>query len=105
MNDYDKAGRYLVKREPAGVFRWLLANPMLTFRAWIDARRVALPDQKDLTNDLVAALQDGETLEGICLELEVQARADALTRQLGYLARLWTEPSGRQSLSIMAGSG
>ncbi|HUY33486.1 MAG TPA: hypothetical protein VMV69_12115 [Pirellulales bacterium] len=45
MNDYDKAGRYLVKREPAGFFRWLSANPRLTFQAWIDARRVALPNQ------------------------------------------------------------
>src|SRR5205823_3873518 len=26
MNDYDKAGRYMVKREPAGNFRWLLRN-------------------------------------------------------------------------------
>ena len=25
MNDYDKAGRYLVKRDPSGFFRWLLA--------------------------------------------------------------------------------
>ena len=80
MNDYDKAGRYLVKREPTGFFRWLSANPRLTFRAWIDARRVALPNQKDLTNDLVAAVQVDVTLEAICLELEVQARADALKR-------------------------
>jgi hypothetical protein len=38
MNDYDKAGRYLVKRAPAGVFRWLLANPSLTFQRAIPLR-------------------------------------------------------------------
>src|ERR1700722_2513475 len=100
MNDYDKAGRYLVKREPAGFFRWLLANPLLTFRAWIDARRVALPNQQDLTNDLVAAVQSGEVLEAIILELEAEARADVLARLLAYLARVWTEPGGRGSLPL-----
>ena len=65
MNDYDKAGRYLVKRDPAGFFCWLLADRGLVVRAWIDARRVALPDQKDLTNDLVAVLQGGEILRSV----------------------------------------
>jgi hypothetical protein len=40
MNDYDKAGRYLIKRAPAGFFRWLLRLSDLTFHAWIDARRL-----------------------------------------------------------------
>ncbi|HUY37064.1 MAG TPA: hypothetical protein VMV69_30380 [Pirellulales bacterium] len=105
MNDYDKAGRYLVKREPAGFFRWLLANPAISFEAWIDARRVALPDQNDLTNDLVAALRSGNVLEGLCVELEVNARADVLTRLLDYLTRLWTEPGGPRSLRISCVSG
>jgi hypothetical protein len=105
MNDYDKAGRYLVKRAPTGVFRWLLANPGLTHQAWIDARRVVLPNQNDLTNDLVAAVQSGAAREGICLELEAEARADALPRLLMYLARLWTEPGGRNSLAISCVSG
>src|SRR5262245_23658158 len=98
MNDYDKAGRYLVKRDPGGFFRWLLANPGLTFEAWLDSRRVALPDQHDLTHDLVAALRGGDVREALCLELEAAARADALPRLLMYLARLWTEPGGRTSL-------
>jgi hypothetical protein len=105
MNDYDKAGRYLVKRDPAGFFRWLLANLRLSFQAWIDARRVALPDQNDLTNDLVAALRGGSAVEGMCLELEAEARADALTRLLEYLVRLWTEPGGPGSFSISCVSG
>jgi hypothetical protein len=69
MNDYDRAGRYLVKRDPRGHLRWLLASPSLTFKAWIDARRVALPNQNDLTNDLVAAVTRAGELEAICLEL------------------------------------
>jgi hypothetical protein len=34
MNDFDKAGRYLIKRDPVGFFRWLLrrATPDLSRR-------------------------------------------------------------------------
>src|SRR5437870_11559737 len=105
MNDYDKAGRYLVKRQPPGFFRWLLASPSLAFHAWIDARRVALPNQNDLTNDLVAAVAKGGVLEAICLELEAEARADAVTRVLGYLVRIWTEPEAQGSLPSTCVSG
>jgi hypothetical protein len=106
MNDNDKAGRYLVKkREPAGFFRWLLANPAVTFHAWIDARRVVLPNQRDLTNDLVAALGIGDVLEAFCLELEAEARADALGRLLRYLAQVWTEPGGRERLAVSCVGG
>jgi hypothetical protein len=45
---FDKAGRYLIKRDPAGFFAWLLRRPAVTFRIWIDARRQALPDQGDM---------------------------------------------------------
>ena len=102
---YDKAGRYLVKRESVGFFRWLLGNPRVSFRAWIDTRRVALPDQHDLTNDLVAALECDGVLEGVCLELEAEARADAVTRLLDYLIRLWTEPGGPGSLKVSCAFG
>jgi hypothetical protein len=105
MNDYDKGGRYLVKRAPAGLLQWLLANPGLTFHAWIDARRVVLPNQDDLTNDLVAAVGSGEALEALCLELESEARADALTRVLRYLVAFWTEPAGSNSLPVSCVSG
>ena len=46
MNDYDKAGRYLVKREPEALLGWLLDHPGLSFDAWIDARRVACRTSK-----------------------------------------------------------
>src|SRR6516225_4985664 len=105
MNDYDKAGRYLVKLDPSGFFRWFLGNPSLTFQTWIDARRLALPNQKDLTHDLIAVLRSGKALEAMCLELEAEARADALPRLLMYLARLWTEPAQQQSLAVSCVSG
>ncbi len=105
MNDNDKAGRYLVKRDAAGHFRWLLDSPDLVFEAWLDARRVVLPDQRDLTNDLVAAVRRGETREAFCLELEAEARADVLPRLLRYLAQLWTEPGGGDRLTVSCVSG
>jgi hypothetical protein len=105
MNDYDKAGRYLIKRDSGGFFRWFFDNPLVTFQTWMDARLVALPDQKDLTNDLVAALATVAGTEAICLELEAEAKADALTRLLAYLARLWTEPGGVHSLPVNCVSG
>jgi hypothetical protein len=105
MNDYDKASRYMVKRDPSRVFPWLLRTPTVAFQAWIDSRRVALPDQQDLTNDLVAAIEKDGVLEAICLELEAEARSDAVTRALGYVLRIWTEPAGEGSLPITCVSG
>ena len=43
MNDYDKAGRYLFKKDPVGSLRWLMGNPVINFHVWIDSRRLALP--------------------------------------------------------------
>src|SRR5437867_171149 len=105
MNDYDKAGRYLVKRDPAGFLRWLLNNRRLLFHAWIDARRLALPNQRDLTNDLVAALRTASGFEAMCIELQAEARADTLLRLLAYLARLLTEPGDQRSLPLAAVGG
>jgi hypothetical protein len=105
MNDYDKASRYMVKRDPSRIFPWLLRSPTAAFEAWIDARRVALPDQRDLTNDLVAAVGQDGTREAVCLELEAEARADAVTRVLGYALRVWTEPEGEGSLPITCATG
>jgi hypothetical protein len=77
----------------------------LTFHAWIDARRVVLPNQNDLTNDLVGAVRSGTALEALCLELEAEARADALPRLLRYLSQLWTEPGGGDCLAVSCVSG
>jgi hypothetical protein len=105
MNDYDKAGRYLIKRDPIGFFRWLLRRRDFAFHAWIDARRLALPDQGDLANDLVAALQVGDAFEALCVEL--QAASEPATAQrllLGYVPRVLTEPAAPGSL-LLAGAG
>jgi hypothetical protein len=105
MNDYDKASRYVVKRDAARVFPWLLTSPAVTFRAWVDSRRVALPDQGDLTDDLVAVVEKSGVLEAVCLEVEAKARADAVTRELGYVLRVWSEPQVDGSLPITCVSG
>ena len=105
MNDYDKAGRLLVKRDSAGFLRWLLHHPSLEFHAWIDARRLALPDQNDLTNDLVAAIRVPGGFEGVCVELEAEARPDVLTRLLAYEARLWAEPGDEQAVPLSSVGG
>jgi hypothetical protein len=105
MNDYDKAGRYLVKRNPAGFFRWLLGRDV-SFHAWIDARRHALPDQGDLTNDLVAAFRVGDAFEALCLELQAESEAASAGRLLlGYVPRLLTEPAAPDSLPLRAAGG
>ena len=105
MNDYDKASRYLVKRDSAGFLRWLLRNPAVRFHAWIDARRLALPDQNDLTNDLVAALQVAGGYEALCIEIQAEARDDMLTRLLSYEARLWAEPGDDRALPLACVGG
>jgi Domain of unknown function (DUF4351) len=105
MNDYDKAGRFLAKHASEDFCRWWLGNPKANFHAWIDARRVALPNQGDLNNDLVAALSGDKGLEGFCVELEAEARADSLTRELAYVTRVWTEPGDKQSLPLVCVSG
>ncbi len=106
MNDYDKAGRYLIKRDPAGFFRWLLRLATVAFHAWIDARRHTLPHQRDLTNDLVAAFRAGDTFEALCLELQAESEADSARRLLlGYVPRLLTEPGAPDSLPLAAAGG
>src|SRR5437870_7319533 len=104
MNDLDKAGRYVAKHDPAGFLRWLVNNPALTFHTWIDARRLALPNQRDLTNDLVAAAKVPGGFEALCIELQAQARADTLLRALAYVSRLLTEPGDERSLPLAATS-
>src|SRR5262249_53897430 len=106
MNDYDKAGRYLIKRDPAGFFHWLLGRPAGVFHAWVDARRLALPDQGDLTQDLVAAFRVGSGFEALCLELQAESAPDGAARLLlGYVPRLRAEPDAPDSLPLAAVGG
>jgi len=102
MNDLDKASRYLAKRDSAGFLRWLVSNATLGFHAWIDARRLALPNQRDLTGDLVALVQVPGGFEGLCIEVQAQARPDTLARGLVYVSRLLAEPGDRDSLRLSA---
>jgi hypothetical protein len=106
MNEYDKAGRWLIKRDPAGFFRWLLRRPDVTFHTWIDARRHALPDQRDLVNDLVAAFPVGDGFEALCVELQAASEGGSAGRLLlGYVPRLLTEPAVPGSLPLTAAGG
>lgn len=45
MNDYDKASRYLIKRDSEGFLRWFLENLTLVFLAWIDVGSVQVESQ------------------------------------------------------------
>jgi len=103
MNDNDKASRYLIKRDPVGCFRWMLGQPSVDFHAWIDSRRIVLPNQRDLTHDLIAAFQVGDTLEALCIELQSESASDTAARLLyGYIPRVAHESSGL-SLSAVGG--
>lgn len=96
----------MIKRDPEGFFRWLLRAERISFHAWIDARRVALPDQGDLTNDLVAALRVGEAFEALCVEVEAESEDASAGRLLyGYLPRLRTEEPAAGSLALSAVGG
>src|SRR5437763_967742 len=106
MNDYDKAGRYAIKRDPPGFFRWLLRGLTPLFHAWIDARRLALADQGDLVNDLVAAFRVGSGFEALCVELQAaSAEGSAARLLLGYVPRLLTEPAAPASLELSTAGG
>jgi len=94
MKDNDKAGRYLIKRDAVGFLRWLFQQPSIDFRGWIDTRRVVLPDQGDLTHDLIAACATDGEVEAYCVELESESSADSVERLLSqYVPRLVYEPS------------
>lgn len=105
MNDFDKAGRYLAKRDSAGFLRWLLGNPAVQFHSWIDTRRLALSNQGDLTSDLVAALRVPGGFEALCVEVQAEARAETLPRSLSYVSRLVIEPADEHSLPLTAVGG
>jgi len=103
MNEYDKASRYFIKRDPSGYFCWQLRRRTAPFHAWIDTRRHTLPDQGDLTNDLVAAFRVGDGFEALCVELQAESEGGSASRLLlGYVPRLLTEPAAAGSLVLSA---
>jgi hypothetical protein len=97
MHEYDKASRYMIKQDPAGFFRWLWrhADTPLQFHSWLDARRSALPDERDLTCDTVAAFRlpsEAEPSYALIVEFMAESRSNTLTRMLAYVLRARTEP-------------
>lgn len=106
MTDYDKAARYLIKRDPTRVLRWLLVQSWIIFHLWIDSRRLALPDQGDLTHDLVAAIRVRDGFEALCLEVQAESEEASAGRVLfGYVPRLRSEPASAESLPLSAIGG
>jgi hypothetical protein len=97
MHEYDKASRYMIKQDPFGVFRWLWwhADTPLQFHSWLDARRLALPEEGDLTCDTVAAFHlasQAEPSHAMIVEFMAESRSDTLNRMLAYVLRARTEP-------------
>ncbi len=69
-------------------------------------RAGTLPDQGDLTNDLVAAFRVGEEFEALCVELQAESAGGSASRLLlGYVPRLLTEPAAPGSLVLKAAGG
>ena len=101
-----RPGRYFIKRNPPGFFCWLLLLASVRFHSWIDARRHTLPQQNDLTNDLVAALITDDGIEAYCVELQAESEGGSAERLLlGYLPRLLTEPPTPDSLTLASVGG
>jgi hypothetical protein len=59
-NDFDKACRYLAKRQPQGFFAWMLSGheQALAFEKWEDTRRLPFPGEPDRTCDTVARFRN-----------------------------------------------
>ncbi len=98
-NPYDKASRYALHLDPAGVLSWLLGC-VLVFKGWLNARTLTFPGQPDRTCDSVAHLVD-DTNQAWVVPVEFQLRPDPkmFGRFLGYLGALWLE------LGLVADSG
>jgi hypothetical protein len=97
MDEYDKASRYMIKQAPAAFICWLWrhADTPLQFHSWLDARRLALPDEGDLTCDTVAAFHltgQAEPSHALIVEFMAESRSNTLDRMLVYVLRARTEP-------------
>jgi hypothetical protein len=102
-NDYDKAGRYLAKRQPAGTFAWLLPghDQLLAFEDWVATRRLPFPGEPDRTCDTVARfrnLADPGRPWFLILEFQSHPEHWMLLRLLRYQSDLLWEfrPRGRR---------
>jgi hypothetical protein len=102
-NDFDKACRYVAKRQPAGLFAWLLPGheQLLAFDDWADTRRLPFPGEPDRTCDTVARFRNlAEPGRFWLLVLEFQSHPERwmLLRLLRYQADLLWEfrPPGRR---------
>jgi hypothetical protein len=109
MHEYDKASRYMIKQDPPGFFGWLWwhADTPLQFHSWLDARRLALPDESDLTCDIVAGFQladQAELSHALIVEFMAESRSETLTRMLAYvvLQRSWRDESAADTLTQIA---
>ena len=67
MGHFDQTARYAAKIDPPGFFHWLFgpAASLLTFREWLDTRRLALPGDPDRTGDLVAVFENRASVRGL----------------------------------------
>ncbi len=102
VNPYDQASRYLAKRDPLGLLRWLL--PRLgtnwIFHNWLDTRTIPFPGQPDRICDTVACLLDKAARQhwwALVLEFQSQPDEEMFGRLLEYLGRLWRELRPTQS--------
>src|SRR5437879_1162992 len=100
MPDFDKAARYVAKQDPPGFLRWLWRNAAtpLVFHSWLDARRLALPVEGDLTCDTVAAFCLQNQLQPAyaqIVEVQTESRPNSADRVLSYVIRLRNEWSGK----------
>jgi hypothetical protein len=110
MPEFDKTARYMAKQAPANFFRWLwrdAATP-LRFHSWLDARRLALPAEGDLTCDTVGAFHLAGQVEfshALIVEFMAESRSHTLDRLLAYVIRARTEPAaeGGQALPPQLG--
>jgi hypothetical protein len=108
MHEFDKAARYMAKQDPHRFFPWLwrYAPTSLRFHSWLDARRLALPVEVDLTCDTVAGFHlDGQTelTHALIVEFMAESRSNTVGRQLAYVVRASLEPPDSQIRLLQVG--
>jgi len=96
MADFDQAGRYLIRRAPAGFFAWLAPRFLADwdFRGWIDTSTLTFPGEPDRICDTVGEFVHRSDRARRCLlDVEIQSRphVDMLERQGEYAYRLRRE--------------